>query len=126
MGRVIHFEIHADDPERALGFYSTVFGWTAQHVPGMDYWLIDAGAGEGIGGGLLRRHGPPPAEGQPVNSFVCTIGVENVDAAVRAALAAGGALALPKMAIPGVGWQAYVKDTEGNIIGLHCADSSAA
>ena len=126
MGRVIHFEIHADDPERAAAFYRAVFGWNARHMPQMNYWLIDTGAGEGINGGLLRRMGPPPVEGQPVNSLVCTVAVDDVDAAVRAAVKAGGALALAKMAIPSVGWQAYVKDTEGNIIGLHLADSAAA
>jgi hypothetical protein len=126
MGRVVHFEIHAGDPERAIAFYARLFGWKFQHIPQLDYWLIAAGEGEGINGGLTRRRGPAPQEGQPVNSFVSTIEVENVDAAVEAALSAGGRLALAKMAVPGVGWAAYVTDTEGNILGLYKADPAAA
>jgi len=127
MGRVIHFEIHAADPDRAVAFYSSVFGWRFQPIPSLDYWMIATGEGAGIDGGLLRRRGAAPEDGQPVNAFVCTIGVDDVDAAVAAALAVHpDGLAVPKMAIPGVGWQAYVKDTEGNILGLHQADPAAA
>lgn len=127
MGRVIHFEIHAAEPARAQAFYESVFGWRFQALPGgMPYWLIHTGEGAGIDGGMMQRMGPAPAEGQPVNAFVCTIGVADVDASAAAALKAGGTMALPKMAIQGVGWQAYVKDTEGNIIGLHAADPAAA
>lgn len=127
MGRVIHFEIHAADPERAVAFYERVFAWRFQHLPALDYWLIQGGDGAGIDGGLVRRRGPAPTAGQPVNAFVCSIGVEDLDATLAAALAGRSeALALAKMAIPGVGWQAYVHDTEGNIIGLHQADPNAA
>jgi len=30
MGRVIHFEIHVNDMERAKKFYGEVFGWSFQ------------------------------------------------------------------------------------------------
>src|SRR5688572_22181030 len=121
MPRVVHFEIHAADPDRALAFYRDVFGWEFTKWDGpADYWLVRTGPDEqrGINGGLLRRHGPPPAEMQAVNSFVCTVDVPAVDEFVAKATAAGGSLALPKMAIPGVGWLAYVKDTDGNIVGM--------
>ena len=55
---------------------------------------------------------------QPVNSFVCTVDVPNVDEYFAKALAAGGSAAVPKMPVPGIGWLAYVKDTEGNIVGM--------
>ena len=45
MGRVVHFEIHADDPERAVKFYRGVFGWDVTKWDGpVDYWLVDHGA----------------------------------------------------------------------------------
>lgn len=126
MARVVHFEIHAADPERAAQFYQAAFGWRATHIPALDYWMLATGEGPGIDGGLLRRRGPEPSEGQPVNAFVCTLGVDNLDAALAGALAAGGTLAVPRMPIPGVGYVAYMKDTEGNIFGLHQEDASAA
>ena len=129
MPRVIHFEIHAEEPRRAIKFYETVFGWTFHRWPGpMEYWLATTGpkTEPGIDGGLLLRRGSGPAEGQPVNAFVCTIDVRDTDAAVEAALGAGGSLAVPKMAIAGVGWLAYVKDPEGNILGVMQTDSAAA
>jgi predicted enzyme related to lactoylglutathione lyase len=129
MSRVVHFEIHAENPERAVGFYQKLFGWEITKWGGpAEYWLIKTGPDgtPGINGGLMRRHGPAPAEGQPVNAFVCTIDVTALDATLGQALAAGGTLALPKMPIPGIGWLAYVKDTEGNILGLMQPDRAAA
>src|SRR5262245_26424886 len=107
MSRVVHFEIHAADPERAVTFYRKVFGWELTKWDGpAEYWLISTGPADqpGINGGLLRRHGPAPAEMQPVNSFVCTVDVSNTDEFVGKATAAGGSVALPKMAVPGIGW----------------------
>jgi len=125
MARVVHFEVHAENPERAVAFYERAFGWRFQHVPAIDYWMISTGEGPGIDGGLLRRRGPAPTQGQAVNAFVCTLGVDNVDAFVAAALEAGATMAVPKMAIPNVGYVAYVVDTEGNILGIYQDDSAA-
>ena len=125
MSRVIHFEIHAEQPERAVQFYTDCFGWQFNKWPGeWDYWLIKTGpsAEEGIDGGMVKRMGAAPHDGQPVNAFCCTIDVVNLDESLAKVLAAGGTLALPKMPIPGVGWLAYAKDTEGNIFGLMQAD----
>jgi predicted enzyme related to lactoylglutathione lyase len=125
MPRPVHFEIHASDPAKAAAFYSAVFGWKITHLPELTYWLIDTGEGDGINGGIVERRGPNPAEDNPVNAFVCSIGISSVDDYVTRALKAGGTIALPKMTIPGVGYQAYVKDTDGNILGLHQPDRSA-
>ena len=128
MPRVVHFEIHAENPERAIAFYQGVFGWSFQKWAGpMDYWLIGTGDEKerGINGGMIRRMGPPPVEGQAVNSYVCTIDVPAIDEYVNKALAAGASIALAKMPIPGVGWLAYFKDTEGNIVGVMQPDASA-
>ncbi len=125
MPRPVHFEIHASDPAKTAAFYSAVFGWKITHLPELTYWLIDTGEGDGINGGIVERRGPKPAEDNPVNAFVCSIGISSVDDYVTRALTAGGTIALPKMTIPGVGYQAYVKDTDDNILGLHQADPSA-
>ena len=126
MPRVVHFEIHAGDPDRAVNFYKTLFGWTFQKWEGpMDYWMVITGADDqpGINGGLLRRHGE--IDGQAVIAYVCTVNVEDVDASLQTALANSGQVALPKMPIPGVGWLVYCKDTEGNIFGMMQNDSNA-
>ena len=119
MPRVVHFEIHAEEPERAVQFYRTVFGWEISKWEGpQDYWLIKTGPDgtPGINGGLLRRHGP--IDGQAVIAYVCTIDVPALDDYLQKVTAHGGSQAMPRMAIPGVGWLAYAKDTEGNIFGL--------
>jgi predicted enzyme related to lactoylglutathione lyase len=126
MARVVHFEVHAENPERAVRFYERVFGWRFQHVEAIDYWMVSTGEGPGIDGGLLRRRGPAPQAGQPVNAFVCTLGVNDIDASVNAAMTAGAVMAVPRMPIPGIGHVAYVHDTEGNIIGIYQEDPNAA
>lgn len=135
MNRVIHFEIHATDPERVAKFYQDLFGWDVQEwlVPGVEipqenrYWLITTGSENepGINGGILVRRGATPIEEQAVNAYVCTIGVISVDEYVTKALVAGATIEVPKMPIKGVGWLAYLKDTEGNIFGMMQDDKNA-
>lgn len=122
MSRPVHFEIPAENPQRAIAFYSSVFGWKFSKWDGpMDYWIISTGQAPepGIDGGLMLRRDP----NQPC---VNTVGVVNVDDAIAAVLSHGGSIALPKMAVPGVGWLAYAKDTEGHIFGMMQADTSAS
>ena len=126
MPRVVHFEIHAGDPQRAITFYEKLFGWNFQKWDGpMDYWIIVTGPDNtpGINGGLVRRQGQ--IDGQSVIAYVCTVDVANLDASIATAEANGGTQALPKMQIPGVGWLAYYKDTEGNIFGMLQPDGPA-
>jgi predicted enzyme related to lactoylglutathione lyase len=128
MPRVVHFEIHAEDPARAARFYEAVFGWklTRGAWP-EEYWLVETvpvGA-PGIDGGMIRRRGPAPVEGQPVNAFVCTVDVASVDDSARAIEAHGGQVVVPRMAVPGVGWLIYARDTEGNIFGVMQEDRGA-
>lgn len=137
MSRVVHFEIQADDLDRARSFYTDVFGWSFEdysEYTGSPYWGVVTGPEEepGINGGLLPRPastpGAPeaPAAGQGTNSFVCTIGIADYDETERRVLAAGGQVALPKTALPGMAWQGYYLDTEGNTFGLHQPDPEAA
>ena len=128
MPRVIHFEIHAEDPPRAVKFYSELLGWQFTKWEGpLDYFLIKTGepGTPGIDGGLFKRMGPAPAAGQAVNAYVCTVDVSDVDAYAAKVGTLGGTIVVPKMPIPGVGWLTYAHDTEGNIFGMMQADQTA-
>lgn len=122
MKRPVHFEIHAQDPERAAKFYGELFGWKTKQWEGpMPYWLVDTGTDEGgINGAIVRRVGPnpDPAEPTPVVGYVCTMGVDDLDGMIAKAKKLGGTEAMPKMEIPGMGWLAYYKDTESNLFGM--------
>ena len=120
MPRPVHFEIHAGDPARAIQFYEAVFGWRFEKWAGGDqeYWLVKTGAGPGIDGGLLRRRGPAPGSHDAVNAYPCTVDVPDLDAFLAKATAAGATVAVPKVDVGGMGWLAYVKDTEGNVLGM--------
>jgi predicted enzyme related to lactoylglutathione lyase len=122
----VHFEIHAGDPERAVNFYKTLFGWQFQKWEGpMEYWMVITGPDgqPGINGGLMRRQGE--IDGQAVIAYVCTVDVANVDDSTNTATSNGAQVVVPKMAIPGVGWLVYCKDTEGNIFGMMQGDPNA-
>ncbi|MBB6052400.1 VOC family protein [Armatimonas rosea] len=115
MSRVIHFELPAENPERAMAFYSQVFGWQFQKWEGpMDYWLVTTGPAEafGINGGLAAQQ--PEMPKAPIN----VIDVVAIDDAIAAVKAAGGTITMEKHEIPGVGWLAYFTDTEGIVSGL--------
>jgi predicted enzyme related to lactoylglutathione lyase len=121
MNRIVHFDIYADDPGRAVKFYGAVFGWKAEKWNGpMEYWMITTGPEDkpGINGGIGRREDP---EEHTMN----TIGVPSVDKFVAKVTAAGGKSVAPKMAIPGVGWFAVCLDPEGNKFGLMEEDPNA-
>ena len=120
MPRPIHFELHTDNPERAAAFYRQVFAWQIDKWEGpVDYWLASTGpeSEPGIHGAITQRSGNL--------TTVNTIGVPSVDEYVQKVVAAGGTIALPKMAVPGVGWIAYGIDTEGNIFGMMQEDPNA-
>lgn len=131
MNRPVHFEIQAQEPERAIKFYTEVFGWKIDKWPGLgwDYWVVmtaDKDSKEpGINGGLLHRPEKISAEECGVNAFVCTMEVENYDATEQKILASGGKVAMPKFALAGMAWQGYYLDTEGNTFGIHQADKNA-
>lgn len=127
MPRPVHFEIHAENPERAIKFYKTLFGWEFNQWETQPYWLVKTGekGTPGIDGGLLPRRGPGPVDMQAVNAFVCTVDVADCDATAKRVIEIGGSIALAKMAVPTVGWLAYGKDTEGNLFGLMQFDANA-
>lgn len=122
MRKVVHFEIPADDLDRARQFYGSVFGWQIHHVPDLDYTLVNTVAVDevtqlpvepgAINGGMFRRGtGAPSAP-------VLMLDVESVDGALEQVEAAGGTVVQPRTEIPGMGAFAYFTDPEGNTLGL--------
>jgi len=126
MNRVVHFEIHATDLNKMQKFYEEVFGWKIQDLgPQMgNYRMVTTGEDKpgtqwtGINGGITPRQGPGPSGGEPVNAYVCTVEVENIDETLKKIEELGGTVATDKMDVPGVGILAYRKDPEGNIFGV--------
>lgn len=119
MSRVIHFEIQADNIERAKNFYEKALGWKISQMGkkediGMDYWGIETGEGPGINGGMYSR-----AEGsENFYLYDCTIDVKDIDVAIEAVKANGGTITREKSEMKGIGFFAGAKDTEGNRFGL--------
>lgn len=121
MDKVMHFEIPADDVKRAQKFYNKVFGWKINEMPKMDYTILqtveideknmmpkEVGA---INGGMTKRK-------DPVKVPVITISVEDIAQTMKEIEKAGGKLVQKKMSVGDMGFSAYFKDTEGNVIGL--------
>lgn len=130
MGRLVHFEIHVDDMERAKSFYGEVFDWKFEDwtdYAGMPYFGAVTGDENdmGINGALMQRQSPPPEANQPLNGFACTMGVEDYDSIEQKIIENGGTVTMPKYALPGMAWQGYYVDTEGNVFGIHQPDENA-
>jgi len=120
MNRVVHFEIPADNMDRAQQFYSSAFGWTTSSPPGLQYALVHTTETDkqgkpqtpgAINGGILPRKAP-------LNGPVITVDVGNIDEAIGRVQKAGGQVVHPKFQVGSFGISAYIKDTEGNVIGL--------
>ena len=112
MSRVIHFELPVDDAARATTFYREAFGWEVQNPHDDEgYWLVATGTEQpGIDGAFIAR--------QHAAQLVNIIGVDSLDDSLDKARAAGAELVREKKEIPGVGTAAYIKDPEGNTVGL--------
>lgn len=119
-GGVIHFELPADDAERAQGFYRDAFGWSMNPMPEMHYTMVStAEAGEDympvergvINGGMAERGGP-------VTAPVITIGVDDIEASLKKVEDLGGKTVQGRMPVGDMGFAAYFTDTEGNTVGL--------
>ncbi len=121
MNRITHFEFATNDPEKTAAFYRDVFGWEIQKWDGpVDYFLVTTGTEgtPGINGGLMQTDAN-------FKGTINTIQVDDIDTAMAKALANGGEVVVAKDVIPGVGYQAYIKDNCGIIVGIHQANPKA-
>ena len=126
---VAHFEIYADDPDALAKFYTSLFDWKVEPVPGMDYRMVQttdtaaddhpASAG-GINGGIAKR----PA-GYHMNGSANYVAVESIEATVEKAKKLGARVTKEKMPVPGMGWFAMFIDPQGNHFAIWKADPNA-
>ena len=120
-GKVVHFEIPADDTKRAGNFYQKAFGWQITPMPEMEYTMVgttpsDAQTGRPTEPGAIN--GGMPKRADPVRSTVVTIQVDNIENALKTVESLGGKTVSKKQPVGDMGFAAYFKDTEGNIVGL--------
>ena len=116
-GKLVHFEIVADDADRATQFYSSVFGWdfSDSGMPGIDYRMVRTGDDQGgaVYPGERKQQSP-----------IVYFDTDDIDGTL-AKIREGGGEAEDKMPIPHIGWFAGCKDTEGNDFSLFQSDESA-
>ncbi len=119
-GRMVHFEIPFDDQDRASAFYEKAFDWQLASMPGMGYTLVTTGPSSEetgptepgyINGGMLQRQ-------DPITSPVLVIDVADIDATLTTIDELGGSTVRPREPVGEMGFAAYCKDSEGNLIGL--------
>lgn len=122
MRRPCHFDISADDPQRAIKFYKDIFGWKFEKWNSgmMEYWMITTGPKrqKGINGGMSKR-------GSQVMQNMNTIDVPSVEKFSKKIQDKGGKVLMPRMGIPRVGWFATCQDPEGNTFGIIEFDKKA-
>ncbi|MDU0204378.1 VOC family protein [Paenibacillus sp. MAH-36] len=121
MSKVLRFEMQVPDPESTIAFYSNTFGWKFTKFPGSrDYWFIETGEADekGIDGGLMKS---PDGVARTVNS----IHVSSIDDFLASIPANGGAIVVPKITMPGMGYLAYFTDPSGMLLGVSQADPNA-
>jgi predicted enzyme related to lactoylglutathione lyase len=119
-GRVVHFEIPYDDASRARNFYKETFGWQMQEMPGMEYTLVTSGPSgdQGptepgfINGGMMMRQ-----DGAATGPVV-VVDVDSIDDALEKVHRLGGATLVPRTPVGDMGFSAYFRDPEGNVVGL--------
>jgi len=117
-GRLVHFEVQAEDPDRAAAFYGAVFGWNFADsgMPGMDYRMTQTS--ENQGGGLYKSD-------DRSGHLIVYFDTDDIDGSIEKVRDNGGE-ADDKQPIPGVGWFASAKDSEGNAFSLFQSDETAA
>ena len=125
MPKVVHFELPFDDAARANKFYADVFGWESSKFEGgpEDYYLQQTGGDDepyGIGGALIER-----AAALNRGGTLVVLGVDDLDAYIGKVTAAGAEIVTPRTPIPGVGYFANFRDTEGNVVGMFQDDNGA-
>ena len=121
MPTICHFEIPADNVDRAKKFYSELFDWKIEQYPEMEYWLIstkDKKGKKGLGGGLMKRV-------KAQQQITVHIDVPSIDKYAKKVEENGGKILMPKTSVPTIGWFAVCLDTENNVFELWEDDKKA-
>jgi uncharacterized protein len=114
-GSLVHFELPADDTERAKQFYVDLFGWQFREWTGpVEYHMLEEGVEPG---GAIY----PSQAGE--KGAIIYFDTEDIDASVNRVNELGGS-SEEKQPIPGVGWYARCEDTEGNPFSIFQPDES--
>ena len=125
MDSIVHFEIPADDTKRASKFYQEAFGWMIMPMLEMNYTMVSTTASNeqgmpqnpgAINGGMPSRKEFKQMTGS--EHTVVTIAVGDIDVSLQKIEKLGGKKVVGKNSIGDMGWTAYFKDTEGNVVGL--------
>jgi predicted enzyme related to lactoylglutathione lyase len=120
MDNVIHFEIPVSNLNRAQKFYKEAFKWKMKPMPKMSYTILWTSETDkkgmvkkpgSINGGMMMRN-------KMINSPVITIAVKNIDKSCKDIRNLGGKILMDKKPVGNMGFIAYFKDSEQNIIGL--------
>ena len=111
---VVHWELMSKDPARIAGFYEKAFGWNVQHMPELNYRVVDTGTKEGINGGIVK----PEREGPWPGNMVFYIAVDDLAAYRKKVIAAGGKVHVEEQKVPGMGKFSLFTDPEGRMMGL--------
>ena len=111
---VVHWELMSKDPEKVSEFYKKVFDWKIQHMPEMNYRMVETGGQGSITGGILK----PEREGPWPGNMTMYIAVDDLASYRKRILAAGGRIHVEEQEVPGMGAFALFTDPEGRMMGI--------
>jgi predicted enzyme related to lactoylglutathione lyase len=126
---VAHFEIYTDDDSKLANFYTSLFDWSVNPIPGMNYnWVKTVDTDDngmptqpgGINGGMMTR-----PQGYNARGWMTYVNVESVDGSVKRAQELGAKVMKGKSAVPNMGWFAMLVDPEGNPFSVWQSDRGA-
>ena len=114
MGKpVVHWELWSKDPAKASDFYAKVFDWNIQHIPELEYRMVETGGTGGINGGIMK-----PQEGPWPGNMSFYIGVDNLDEYRKKVVQAGGVIIVEEQVVPGMGKFSLFRDPEERVLGI--------
>jgi predicted enzyme related to lactoylglutathione lyase len=113
---VVHWELWSKDPAKVSDFYASIFGWKVNHMPEMQYRIVDTEGPDGmkgINGGIMQ-----PKEGPWPGNMSLYILVDDLAAYRKKVVDAGGKILVEEQVVPGMGSFALFADPEGRVMGM--------
>lgn len=110
---VVHFELWSKNPAKISEFYSKVFGWNINHIPEMNYHMVETGGEGGINGGIMQ-----PDDGPWPGNMAMYMQVDDLAPYRKKIVEAGGKVVVEKMDVPGMGSICLFEDTDGRVLGM--------